>query len=322
MFDPISNFKRYVVLLAIFFTVGGAAVLVNTTIGANAWFRWNPLASRHDNFVAFSQSGLFGDYEHGALYYGIETQAVDHLRKADVLILGSSRAAVAFSTKATERVFGSLGAHVYVLAFGYAEQSRFALALIRKYDLHPKAVIIDADPYFVDKTDDQFEKVLQNDPDTYLSYLIKAYFQRAQKVLCNEVSSACGDGLTVYRSAIDGRWQIDDFFRLKAHREIPVTSNWNYRIAELPEIVKVAKTFRESLPIPNSCIIITSIPSNEGTPTVAKIVAGKLNASYVVPDLDGLRTFDTRHLVPKDAELWSNAMLKDALHILETCLAR
>src|SRR5919198_4818433 len=45
-----------------------------------------------DTFLAYCSSPQFGDYEHGAYYFGLEPTALDYLRQADVLGLGSSKA--------------------------------------------------------------------------------------------------------------------------------------------------------------------------------------------------------------------------------------
>jgi hypothetical protein len=44
-----------------------------------------------DDFLAYCRSLRYGDYEHGALYYGLEPKARESIRAAQVLFLGSSR---------------------------------------------------------------------------------------------------------------------------------------------------------------------------------------------------------------------------------------
>ena len=70
------------------------------------------------------------------------------MKKADVLFLGNSRALFAFSSDAIANFFGKGKLRYYVLAFGTGETSQFAGALIRRYDLHPKVLVINADPFF------------------------------------------------------------------------------------------------------------------------------------------------------------------------------
>src|SRR5690349_12039247 len=49
-------------------------------------------------FLAFCESPRYGDYEHGAYYFDLEPEAIEALKKAEVLFLGNSRAQFAFST--------------------------------------------------------------------------------------------------------------------------------------------------------------------------------------------------------------------------------
>src|SRR5262249_42639470 len=144
----------------------------------NLFTTCKPEGLNDTNFIAGCSAPLFGDYEHGAYYFGLEGAAVAHLRRAEVLVLGNSKAMFAFSTRATEDAFRRLGVPYYLLGFGYGESQLFPLALIKKYGLRPKALIINADPFFEEAT--QFQDVLEGDWATYLSYVARKYFYRLQ----------------------------------------------------------------------------------------------------------------------------------------------
>ena len=53
-----------------------------------------------DDFLAYCRSLGYVDYEHGALYYGLEPKVRDSIRTAQVLFLGSSRVQAAFAANA------------------------------------------------------------------------------------------------------------------------------------------------------------------------------------------------------------------------------
>ena len=62
--------------------------------------------------------------------------------------------------EALESFFSKRHLTWYQLGFGYSEPSPFPLAIIRKYDLHPKWVVIDVDPFFTRQPSEMADKVL------------------------------------------------------------------------------------------------------------------------------------------------------------------
>src|SRR5688500_17401087 len=44
-----------------------------------------------DRYLAYCQATSYSDYDHGAFWFGLEPEAVDAARNADVLFLGNSR---------------------------------------------------------------------------------------------------------------------------------------------------------------------------------------------------------------------------------------
>jgi hypothetical protein len=62
-----------------------------------------------DDFLAYCRSLGFVDYEHGALYYGLEPKVRDSIRTAQVLFLGSSRLQAAFAANALRKYFKARG---------------------------------------------------------------------------------------------------------------------------------------------------------------------------------------------------------------------
>ena len=328
MFQSTENPRRYVaVLMAIILFWAAGSFIYRTH---DFWARGlghllstcDPEGTDESNYIATCTAPLFGDYEHGALYFGLEKEAIEHLRKADVLVLGNSKAMFAFSTRATAQAFRELDARFYLLGFGYREYSRFPLALIRKYRLRPKAVIINADPFFVDSS--QFQDVIDGNPGTYFLYVLQKYFQRTQATLCPkplEKSFLCGKNRTIYRSIADGRWQLQNYVSTLDPRQIPET--WeNTPTPDLASQREVARKFRSHLAVPDPCVIITLTPSPSPTGFFAETIAHELNATYVVPSLNGYHTIDDVHLAPEDAERWSAEILGRAKDTLRECLLK
>ncbi len=71
------------------------------------------------------------------------------MRRADVLFLGNSRALYAFRPEGYQRHLDRYGLRGYTLAF-LGGSDRFALELVRRYDLRPKLVVINSDAIFED----------------------------------------------------------------------------------------------------------------------------------------------------------------------------
>ncbi len=99
------------------------------------------------NFLAYCRSKLYGDYEHGAIYYGLEPVAMASIRKAQVIFLGSSKTQAGFSSRAVRDYFGGRNIRFFIMGFGYGEASPFALAILKKWQVSPKVVIVNADPF-------------------------------------------------------------------------------------------------------------------------------------------------------------------------------
>src|SRR5690349_13478475 len=106
---------------------------------------------RANEYLSACSHPIFQDYEHGALFYDLEPPAGDRMRKADVIFLGSSRTQAGWHTEALERNLSQTGISFYMLGFGFDEKMTFPKALIERQGLHPKVVVINADPFFVDK---------------------------------------------------------------------------------------------------------------------------------------------------------------------------
>ena len=99
-----------------------------------------------DHYLAFCDNS-YGAYDSGGIYLDLES-AQKSIWAADVVILGTSRAVFGFSTEATNDFFARRGIPYYMLAFQHDEQYRFPLAILKASRARPKAIIINADPFF------------------------------------------------------------------------------------------------------------------------------------------------------------------------------
>ena len=59
-----------------------------------------------------------------------------------------------------DRHFESRGLRYYALGFGFREADRFPLAIIEKFDLHPRYVVVNADGFFTDSLSEVAEQAI------------------------------------------------------------------------------------------------------------------------------------------------------------------
>src|SRR5262245_40530801 len=120
---------------------------VGILIGAVGQMTFDNLKCRstgydNDHLLAYCDSPTYADYEHGALFYGLEFSAIDSIRRADVLFVGNSKLQAGFSSKAVRDYFNSINVRFFVMGFGYGDESTFSLAVLRKGCASPKSLVI------------------------------------------------------------------------------------------------------------------------------------------------------------------------------------
>ncbi len=311
------------------------AILLVTLLGAlagcfanmlffsrDAIVRCNPDGVDAHHYMAGCSSAYFGDYEHPALFFGLEPEANASMKRADVLVLGNSRAMWAFSTQATDTSFRKSGLSYYVLGFGADEKMRFASALIKRHELRPRAVIINADPFFVDKTNPEYDVIIEGRFETLLPNLMRRYVQRWLASWCANpqrlfAASTCKEP-SLFRSTTDGRWGLQHYTS-RTERD-PINLNPDFQLEGVDQFVANARRFRDLLGLAPECVILTSVPSNLQTENAARAIAGKLGWRYIEPKLTDLRTIDGTHLAPESAERWSAALFALIGHTMSSCI--
>ena len=118
--------RRWKTYVAIFTAMGFVSAVV-TPVAIMTFDNFACRTQRHgpDDFLAYCRSLRYGDYEHGALYYGLEPKARESIRAAQVLFLGSSRLQAAFAANAIREYFRARSIRYFVMGFGYGDVSAF-----------------------------------------------------------------------------------------------------------------------------------------------------------------------------------------------------
>jgi hypothetical protein len=261
-----------------------------------------------------------GDVEHFAIYNDLGG-AAESLKRADVLFVGNSRIQYAFRDRATLRDFFSARNMTYfVLAFGYNEGEIFPEAIIRKFDLHPKWVIVNANPFFGTQA---------SVPATQAMSL--GYWE-AWKTSFEAVSSLAVQrrihrifpyfGLSqwdknqvqyvAYRSRSDGT-----VLSVEARGTPEPVRPGDGFSGPLPteDQIKEAKEFKKDLDARGAKLILTWIPPGSGN--TARTLASLLHVPFVPPEETGLSTYDGRHLDYKSGRRLSASFLSAFGKVIE-----
>jgi hypothetical protein len=279
---------------------------------------------REGNFLAYCQSKQYGNYEHGALYYGLEPGIRDSIRNAKVMFLGTSTTQAAFSTQAVRAYFNKIGLPFFVMGFSYGEVSPFALAVLKRWKAAPQVLVISADPFFFDgPVSEPALETLAGKPDFVWRLTMKMMFQRVHRFLCAIAPFICAESEpSIFRSARNGQWNwIGPYV---AERTIPI----DYAAARTvtPEILEPwrqsGERFLDEVGLNRRCVVLTGIPSPiSNSIGIAKALAAALKTSSIFPPVDGLATVDGGHLNLASAERWSDQFLDALTPILERCVA-
>ena len=319
--------------LIIFFAGGLIATLVvfivamvNGNLAHNFWiFRCDASGYSDAHYLAYCADPAYGDYEHIALYGGLEPEAIRFLQKADVLLLGNSKARRAFDADAVSNFFNVQNTTFYNLGFGYGEYDLFPKKLITKYALKPKVVIINADYFFYNSLSIAAKQAI-NDVDAGMGFFVelKAQIQSTHQNICNDSQKRwigqllCQDSAsTFYRSRNDGR---GFFANVDESQKIPASINEMHAIPRLATYINNAQQFLSALTLPRHCVFLTVVPSVNTDRRVAIAVSDALALPYIETDVTPYNTYDGNHMTRKSAQDWSRAMLKKTSAQINACL--
>jgi hypothetical protein len=270
-----------------------------------------------DQYLAYCNGADYGDYEHGAFWFGMDASARSFAKNAEALFVGNSRLMVAFSTPATTDWFSSLPARYYLLGFSYDENVSFTELLLQKIRPQPQVYVVNFDGFF-DRSETPPAKVVVGDPEARNRYEVKRLWQLVHEPICNTIHAVCGNNYVVFRSRQTGAYSTD-VGNLKKIK--PVT----YDAIVDDEMVKAyivsANEFLSSLHIKRECIILTIVPTVDTKIASANAVANAVGLNLVTPGpLVGLQTIDGSHLDKTSAERWSRAFFQTAGGQIQKCL--
>lgn len=268
-----------------------------------------------DGYLGYCGATSYGDYDHGALWFDLEPTAFHAAENARALFIGNSRTVFGFSTQATADWFSSLSESYYLLGFTYFENYTFEAPLLRK--LHPKArvYVINIDTFFDQATTAPGAAVMR-DGSAKSHYREKQNWQKIHKVICQNVSTVCGNHEAIFRSRSTGAWLVSgDRFT-----SAPVTYDHKIDEKKLASYTVSGRKFLPTLDTDPGCTILTIVPMVNTEIGTAKAIAAALDLKLVAPEVPGLVTFDHYHLDRGSAQRWSTAFFEEAGPQIEKCL--
>jgi hypothetical protein len=271
-----------------------------------------------DHYLALCDKAAYGDYDHGAVWYGLEPRVVENAKKADLLFIGSSRSQFGFSAPAVGRWFAENDLHYYLLGFSHFETSGFIGPVLKKIRPQARAYVINVDGFF-NATPSPPGGDVMNGSRTLLRYEIKQYSQTIQQMVCGRVPKICGDGYAFWRQRDTGEWKVTS----DSLGSNPIGATDAPVDAKLVESqVSVGKQFIADLGVEPSCVILTYVPQTTNDRATAAAVASALGYTFVSPRVEGLTTFDGSHLDADSAQKFSAAFFAEAGPQLQKCFGR
>jgi len=268
-----------------------------------------------DRFLGYCQAEHYGDYEHGAFWFGLEPGIARSLSHAQVVFLGNSRLQWGFSSPVTADWFSRLAVPYYLLGFEFDETYRFEGPLLHKFNAKPRVYVISLDAFFASQLSPPAQYVM-NDQMAAVHYESEHIAQYFHRQICGRLPSLCGKEYSVYRSERTGAWYATPARFLR----VPAVADTAIDQAKASQELVAARAFLASLPVEKDCIILTIVPTVGTRRDAAAALAGALDRPFVSPELTGLYTFDGSHLEPQSAQRWAQAFFDAAGPRIRACV--
>jgi hypothetical protein len=267
------------------------------------------------SYLAYCDGYHYGDYDHGAFWLHLEPAAERAAARADVLVLGNSRAQIAFTSGAVDAWFERRSRKYFLMGFMYDEPMVFARDVLHRLKPRAKVYVINLDSFFRDELSEP-AKFVQTDREAISRYQDKRRWQPVHRAVCGKVPRICGRGEVWYRSGDTGAMTMEDAADLR----LPVTESPTIDAAQVAREVMAGESFLADLGVPRSCVLFTLVPRQDAATGTAREIAAALKVEFIAPKMEGLSTRDGSHLDPAGVDRWSAEFLRQAGPALEACL--
>jgi hypothetical protein len=270
-----------------------------------------------ERYLAYCLTVSYGDYDHGAFWFGLDPEAKQSVTDAEVLFLGNSRLQYAFSNQATVDWFASRAISYYLLGFSHNGNARFSEPLLERLNPKAKVYVINVDRFFDSVESDPVAQIFHG-TNMRNRYIRKQRWQPVHRSICTRLPSICGNKLAVFRYPETGSWVMQGdgwWFEPVAISDAPPDDEDYWA-----QYAALGKQFIAKLPVERECVLLTIAPYEETKRAEAQAIARALNLTFIAPDLDGLMTFDRSHLDLPSSERWAKAFFNSAGMRIQLCL--
>ncbi len=267
-----------------------------------------------DHYLA---GDIGGQVDHHVLYFALDDEATTRLRAADVLFVGNSRLMFALRPAVLRPEFAALGLSYYALGFGFREADRFPLALIRRLDLRPRMVVVNADGFFGGGLSAWAEVVNRDTPFAARKLRWEAEtaheVRRAVHIVAPNWLSLFGRPglgqareLNMYRSRSDGTWQVSPWPSTTAVFTPPAPAG----VAPGRTEIASARAFKAEMDARGITLVLTRVPTPEPLDGAGPAAFARLlEVPLVVAEPPGMTSADNSHLDPASANDWSRQFM-------------
>ncbi len=244
------------------------------------------------------------------LYYHDLKGCMDHVREADVVILGNSRVLCGLASDQLAAVTERSGLKFYNLGFGYDEGGEFALELLRRFDLRPGVVVVNADASFWKRKTPMAAKVA--DSWAWKSRVGYAEFQAAWHLRRNihrwlpKIISP--EQVAIWRNHENGAWSV----RSSDVKPTNVAYLERESLATETEVlIASAHHWKEQLDRLGTTLVLTLVPSPESNVTLARKLGEELGVPLILAPSDAsFSTFDGDHLDRESSERFTKLFVE------------
>jgi hypothetical protein len=274
-------------------------------------------ASARTTYLAHDRGGHL---DHHVLYHGLDRRANRRLAEADVLFLGNSRLMFGLDPRALRTTFVPMGLSYYVLGFGHDEGHAFPLALIDRYDLRPKVVVVNLDNFFTIVASAWAERVLEDGWfdaiklrfEGATAHLVRRHLHRVVPHWPDVI--AAKREFVIHRSAVDGTWSVGT--RFPRSGPLPLAPEPD-QIQMPPNVVARAQAFKADLERRGSRLVFCLVPSPDSPRARAFALGAAVGVPVVAPVPEDPQTIDGSHLTEESAERFSNLLLSELAPIVQ-----
>jgi hypothetical protein len=315
---------------------GVLCLLVVLTAAATTW--WPGLRGRTLAYAAaegppdddhYLANDVGGQLDHHVLWFGIDPEVRARLRAAQVLFLGNSRLMFALRPNLLRPFFADRGIPYYVMGFGFREGDRFPLEIIRRHDLRPRLVVVNADGFFGAGLSQWAEVVNRDTPfaarklrwESEAAHEARRHLHRVVPnwfMLFGQPGLGLRRAFIAYRSRSDGTWAISPWpDGMQGFTEPP---------AEGPRLgrgeIAAARAFKDELDRRGARLVLTHVPSPEPMPGGRPAeFAELLGVPLALVDIPGPTTYDNSHLSEGSAHDWTRGLLGTLAPMLDALAA-